>query len=143
MGSSLTVTPAADIPLDVGKTGKLVIVNLQSTPLDKFAYLRINGLCEDVMKRLAKKMELKVSHFILKRMINFRINARKEFEFRGIDKRGVPHSFFKNVLLEHGKEKKREQLKGEPYHFSSEIQKGKLNVELYGYLGEPHLVFDV
>jgi len=56
MGSSLTVTPAADIPKEVGKKGRLVIVNLQSTPLDKFAYLRINGLCDDVMKRLAKKM---------------------------------------------------------------------------------------
>jgi len=34
MGSSLTVTPAADIPKHVGKHGKLIIVNLQKTPLD-------------------------------------------------------------------------------------------------------------
>lgn len=56
MGSSLTVTPAADIPKHVGKNGKLVIVNLQKTPLDKHAFLRINALCDDVMKRLAKKL---------------------------------------------------------------------------------------
>ena len=45
MGSSLTVTPAADIPKDVSKKGKLVIVNLQSTPLDNCAFMRINALC--------------------------------------------------------------------------------------------------
>ena len=56
MGSSLTVTPAADIPKEVSKKGRLIIVNLQSTPLDKIAYMRINGMCEDVMKRLAAKM---------------------------------------------------------------------------------------
>jgi len=56
MGSSLTVTPAADIPKEVGKRGKLIIVNLQSTPLDKLAYMKINGLCDDVMKRLAAKL---------------------------------------------------------------------------------------
>lgn len=53
MGSSLTVTPAADIPKEVGKKNKLIIVNLQKTPLDKYAYLRINAMCDDVMKLLA------------------------------------------------------------------------------------------
>lgn len=37
MGSSLTVNPAADIPKTVGKNGKLIIVNLQKTPLDALA----------------------------------------------------------------------------------------------------------
>lgn len=77
MGSSLTVTPAAHIPRDVSKKGKLVIINLQSTPYDKIAYLRINGMCEDVMKRLAKKMQLKVKDFILKRIINFEVTPKK------------------------------------------------------------------
>ena len=79
MGSSLTVTPAAHIPKEVSKKGRLIIVNLQSTPLDKFAYMRINGLCDDVMKRLALRMDLKVRQFILKRFINFKINEKKEF----------------------------------------------------------------
>ena len=73
MGSSLTVTPAADVPKEVSKKGKLIIINLQTTPLDKYAYLRINGLCDDVMKRLAVKMKLQVREFILKRLINFKI----------------------------------------------------------------------
>ena len=94
MGSSLTVTPAADIPKDVSKRGKLIIVNLQATPLDKYAYMRINGLCDDVMKRLAAKLELKVKDFILKRLIDFRISQGEDLYFRGIDVRGVPFSFF-------------------------------------------------
>lgn len=49
------------------------------------------------MKRLAAKMELKVKDFILKRFINFRINPKKQLEFRGIDKSGIPFSFFKKV----------------------------------------------
>jgi NAD-dependent SIR2 family protein deacetylase len=69
MGSSLTVTPAADIPKEVGLKGKLIIVNLQKTPLDKHAFFRINALCDDVMKRLAQKLTLKVKDFILHRQI--------------------------------------------------------------------------
>ena len=103
MGSSLTVTPAADIPADVGRKGMLIIVNLQATPLDKVAYMRINGMCDDVMRRLAAAMKLKVSDFILKRLINFKINNKtNNLEFRGIDHRGVPYTFFKTVSIKHG-----------------------------------------
>ena len=117
LGSSLTVVPAADIPKKVAckKGGKLVIVNLQSTPLDMFASLRINGLCEDVMTRLAQKIDLKVNNFVLKRTINFKINTKtKEYEFRGVDSRGIPYSFFYEVWVGNDgpKESYREELKG-------------------------------
>ena len=112
MGSSLTVTPAADIPKDVSKRGKLIIVNLQATPLDKYAYMRINGLCDDVMKRLAAKLELKVRDFILKRLIDFKISQGEDLYFRGIDKRGVPFTFFKSVSAKVGKNAKSVPLKG-------------------------------
>lgn len=74
MGSSLTVTPAADIPREVGLNGKLIIVNLQKTPLDDNAFFRINAMCDDVMKRLAQKLTLKVKDFILHRQIEFKPN---------------------------------------------------------------------
>ena len=60
MGSSLTVTPAADVPQLVGKRNKLIIVNLQKTPLDKYAFIRVNAMCDDFMKKLSKKLELKI-----------------------------------------------------------------------------------
>jgi NAD-dependent SIR2 family protein deacetylase len=56
MGSSLTVTPAANVPKEVSNNGRLIIINLQSTPLDKYAYMKINGMCDDVMKKLAAKL---------------------------------------------------------------------------------------
>ncbi len=60
MGSSLTVTPAADIPKTVAQVGKLIIVNLQKTPLDKYAYLRVNAMCDDFMKLLMAELNMKV-----------------------------------------------------------------------------------
>jgi NAD-dependent SIR2 family protein deacetylase len=53
LGSSLRVTPAADIPEEVAKRGKLVICNLQQTPLDDCASLAIYAKCDDVMLGLA------------------------------------------------------------------------------------------
>ena len=52
LGSSLTVTPASDIPRIVGqKTGaNLVIVNLQKTDMDDLAALRIHGKTDRVME---------------------------------------------------------------------------------------------
>ena len=84
----------------MAKKGKIVIVNLQSTPLDNQAFLRINGKCEDVVSRLVQKMKLKVRDFVVKRIINFRLNDNKYFQFRGVDKRSVPFSFFRKVFVE-------------------------------------------
>eukprot|EP00747_Dinoflagellata_sp_TGD_P045770 gnl/TRDRNA2_/TRDRNA2_144041_c1_seq1.p1 gnl/TRDRNA2_/TRDRNA2_144041_c1~~gnl/TRDRNA2_/TRDRNA2_144041_c1_seq1.p1 ORF type:complete len:385 (+),score=49.25 gnl/TRDRNA2_/TRDRNA2_144041_c1_seq1:121-1155(+) len=58
LGSSIMVTPASEMPTWVaqrhyGSASKgLVIVNLQATPCDKQALLRINGLVDDVMERV-------------------------------------------------------------------------------------------
>lgn len=66
LGSSITVTPASDIPAWIGRRqkgkrsaagssrGGLVIVNLQATPCDGDATLRVNGFVDDVMDRVAK-----------------------------------------------------------------------------------------
>ena len=89
MGSSLTVTPAADIPevrtsapqiiflsfthfsaQEVGKRGRnLVIVNLQRTPLDRHAKLRINAKCDDVTRLLMSKLKLEIPEFRLNRFV--------------------------------------------------------------------------
>lgn len=65
----MTVNPAAEIPHIVGKNANLVIVNLQSTPLDGVAALRINAMCDDVMKRVMEKLEIPIQRFTLKRYI--------------------------------------------------------------------------
>lgn len=73
MGSSLTVTPAADIPANVskpsrargGKAGKLVIVNLQKTPLDRDAALVVHAKCEVFSAKLAQALGLEIPPFRL------------------------------------------------------------------------------
>merc|ERR1719382_866293 len=65
LGSSITVTPASDMPAWVAernarRSGRgLVIVNLQATPCDDQAALRVNGLVDDVLVR--------VEHLLLQR----------------------------------------------------------------------------
>ena len=55
LGSSLTVSPACHIPRDVHRAGgKVVIVNLQKTPLDDIAALRLFGKTDAVMEQLAR-----------------------------------------------------------------------------------------
>lgn len=79
MGSSLTVTPAANMAAKVAERKKrLVIVNLQKTPLDKIAALRINGECDKVMKMLMEKLGLDVPKFELKRWVRFSKGFEKE-----------------------------------------------------------------
>ena len=52
MGTSLRVTPAADIVQEAGNKfgAKLVIINLQKTPMYDIADLNIHGFMDDVMK---------------------------------------------------------------------------------------------
>merc|ERR1712232_30134 len=58
LGSSIMVTPASEMPALVAQryrrdsTKGLVIVNLQATPCDSQAALRINGFVDNVMERI-------------------------------------------------------------------------------------------
>ena len=55
LGSSLTVTPAAGIPEDVADHGgALVIVNMQDTPLDGKAAVRVHAPVDEVMEEVMR-----------------------------------------------------------------------------------------
>ena len=57
LGSSLTVRPACNMPKNTARRGgDLVIVNLQKTPLDGLATLRIFHKCDVVMKEVMKRL---------------------------------------------------------------------------------------
>ncbi|KAG9287757.1 hypothetical protein G9A89_017352 [Geosiphon pyriformis] len=59
LGSSLTVSPANDLPqIAVKKKKPLVIVNLQKTPLDSIATLRIFARTDEVLVGLLKELGL-------------------------------------------------------------------------------------
>ena len=58
------------MPEQVAKQGNnLVIVNLQPTPLDDMATLRINGMCDKVIEILMKKLDIVIPEFALERRV--------------------------------------------------------------------------
>lgn len=64
LGSSMTVRPACDMPQIVKKQGgKLVIVNLQATPIDRLADLRIAADTDLVMQELSRALSMTIPTF--------------------------------------------------------------------------------
>jgi NAD-dependent SIR2 family protein deacetylase len=73
IGSSLRVTPAADIPEETAtRGGKLVVVNLQKTPLDRKAAMVIHAFCDTVMNMLMANLGLEIPAFKLVRRIRIK-----------------------------------------------------------------------
>lgn len=62
LGSSLRVTPAAEVPAIVAQKaeGKLAIVNLQPTPLDESSDLCLSAPCDVLMQQVMGKMGIQV-----------------------------------------------------------------------------------
>jgi len=62
IGSSLVVTPAANLPLITKRDGgSLVIINKGETPLDKIADIRIWAGASDTLEKVIKKIRMKQS----------------------------------------------------------------------------------
>ena len=58
VGSSLVVTPAADMPMEALRSGaKLVIMNQGETPFDQHAHLRFNEAIGDVLPSAVKRIK--------------------------------------------------------------------------------------
>lgn len=61
MGSSLRVSPANGMPQACAENGgRLVICNLQQTPLDHLAALVIHAKCDDIMELLMQKLAYQI-----------------------------------------------------------------------------------
>jgi NAD-dependent SIR2 family protein deacetylase len=64
VGSSLVVSPAADIPLEALRAGtKLVIINRGETPFDRHAHLRFHERIGDVLPRAVKRLKALMGMF--------------------------------------------------------------------------------
>jgi len=155
LGSSLRVTPAADMPHETVKNGgRLVIVNLQSTPLDKYAF-RINGLIDDVMARLMVKLDLAIPAFTLNRRVMIMKYLKRpiqkgkvELVIRGVDEKGDPYSLFKSVQSTFSSAKEVINKESEPVRLSpasASLDKGNVKIQMsfQGHYGEPDLSIDV
>jgi len=88
LGSSLTVTPAADCPRTTAfkRDGNLVIINLQNTPLTNIAKFQIYAKTDEVMARVMEKLQLQVPSFCLRRKVMCGVDpSGKGFYLRGAD----------------------------------------------------------
>lgn len=64
VGSSLVVTPAADMPLEALRSGaNLVIINQGETPFDQMASLRFHESIGDVLPRAVKRLKKLMGFF--------------------------------------------------------------------------------
>jgi len=117
LGSSCTVTPAADMPESVGlkwrkeirkNKGKdpkhnLCIVNIQKTPLHHICSLPIHSKIDDVMIGVMKELELEIPTWSLTRYLRLSVShlndKQRKFCISGCDIDGTPFSLFRKVLL--------------------------------------------
>ena len=101
MGSSLRVTPAADIPLETARRGgNLVICNLQKTPLDDAATLCIYAKCDDIMKILMEKLGYLIPKWQMKKRVEVELTDEgKKVKVQGVDSNGAPFHLFKSVEI--------------------------------------------
>ncbi|KAL8669268.1 MAG: hypothetical protein Q9168_006130 [Polycauliona sp. 1 TL-2023] len=146
LGSSLTVTPANEIPEIVGqkKNGMLVICNLQDTPIDHFSELRIYSKTDELMIRVMEVMDLPIPPFILRRRLLLKLESkgseRKQLTVLGVDVDGTPVTFLKSVRLDYN----RRTARSEPFviDFRGALSAGtvlKLELEFMGHYNEPNL----
>lgn len=144
LGSSLSVTPANEVPAVVGqsRSAKLVICNLQKTPLDNFASTRIWCKIDDLMTRVMQHLGLPIPAFVLQRRLRLQLQLKAkggcQLLVAGLDVDGTPATFLQSVQIE------RRILRSEPYIF--ELRNGldpgaelKLILQFMGHYNEPNL----
>jgi len=105
LGSSLTVRPACEMPKITSKKGKLVICNLQNTPLTNRAEFQIYAKCNVVMEGVMNKLGIKIPQWKLRRFMKVKVKYQKgkkmKLSIKGIEKGSggqmIPASIFKQV----------------------------------------------
>lgn len=146
LGSSLTVSPANELPEPSGrkKNAHLAICNLQDTPVDGLADMRIHSRTDEFMVKVMAKLEIPIPTFILRRQLVVQMestgNERQQLRIYGVDVDGTPITFLRSVKLEYN----RRVARSEPFliNFRGDVNPGtELNLELefMGNYGEPNL----
>ncbi|CAF4664008.1 unnamed protein product, partial [Rotaria sp. Silwood2] len=106
--SSLTVTPAADIPERVvERKQKLVIGNLQQTPLHKVATLNIHAFSDAIMKGIMERLNIPIPTWIVRRRIHVTSqpssNKQNQYQIliegRDPDNVDIPYTLFERIRV--------------------------------------------
>ena len=90
--------------------GKLVIVNLQETPLDHYAHLIIHARIQTVMTKLMEKLGTPIPDFRLNRWADISLKDG-ELSINGLDADGGPYSLFKEVIAKYDEKAQNQKIK--------------------------------
>ena len=70
------MTPAADMPAEtVRKGGRLVVVNLQKTPLDNICHMRVFAKTDDFMARVMTHLQMSIPQWRLHRLLRLKVSG--------------------------------------------------------------------
>ncbi|KAK0619496.1 NAD-dependent deacetylase sirtuin-7 [Immersiella caudata] len=149
LGSSLTVPPACTVPEITAKRrfgkGKMVIVNLQETPLDEMVGLRIWARVDEVMGKVMQRLRVEVPRFVLRRRLAVEVESQDEerhaVTLKGVDVDGTPVTFIQSVKMAGS----RRAMKTGPFtiNLRRKMEAGDVieaEVEFMGHYGEPNLI---
>ena len=103
MGSSMRVNPAAQMPMGVKmkENGKLVVFNLQSTPIDMAADMIIHEKIDKIMDLLMQKLEIPIPEFRRSYRLKVSLDEKdsKRVKFTGVDSNGACYTLFKSLKI--------------------------------------------
>ncbi|KAH8658121.1 NAD-dependent deacetylase sirtuin-7 [Xylariales sp. PMI_506] len=105
LGSSLTVSPANEIAAEVGhkRRSKLVVCNLQDTPVDSLADIRIYTDTDNLMIQIMQALQFPIPPFTLRRRLTVAVEiaspGRHQVVIRGLDVDDTPFTFLQSVKV--------------------------------------------
>jgi len=112
IGSSLQTPPASKcVGISTLPGGSFVMINLQKTPLDQFAKLRIRAKIEDVFELLMKELKITIPTFKETRWMEIKVEdqppTKNEEERKdekvlivaGLDDDGSPLDIFERIRI--------------------------------------------
>jgi len=149
LGSSLRVYPAADIPDGMIRRGaRVVIVNLQKTPLNKCCAMEIHARIDTLMESIMKRFGLEIPQFQLKRYLAIEVTS-ESLTIQGLDPvTKTPYSFMKSVKVDLPSLRSEHDLTKEPFYvkFPSHMSPSEGNaltvdvtLAFQGHYGEPEI----
>ena len=137
MGSSLRVSPANEMPQQCAiNGGRLVICNLQSTPLDNLATLVIHAKCDDIMRLLMEKLGYQIPAWQMKKRLEVSlIEDGNKVQLRGVDETRQPFHLFQEIKVSgfqntEAKSFPSNAQKKQPYKYTLPSQPEQFQVEL-------------
>ena len=99
MGSSMRVSPANQMPMMTKAAGgKIVVMNLQKTPINEYADLVIHETIDKIMEMTMRKLGYPIPDFrrFYRLKLTMQDNNRK-MQITGIDTNGACYVIFKSL----------------------------------------------